>query len=388
MQAQQTSEDVLAHLVAFETVSDRSNLDLISYVEAYLAGYGISAVRVPDASGEKAGLYAEIGPSVAGGVILSGHTDVVPVVGQDWTSDAFALTERNGRLYGRGTCDMKGFLASALAAVPRMLSAGIARPIQLAFSYDEEVGCLGAPPLIARMREDLAPAAAVIVGEPTEMQVVTGHKSICEIATHVRGYEVHSSLMHQGVSAVMTAARLIAWVDAQSRENAAATAGIGTGYEPPWTTLHVGRVEGGTAHNITARDCSFSVDIRGLPTEPLEDWIARYRAFAAEIDAEIRAVRPSAGVSVEVASSVPGCRAERDGAAEALARRLTGDNGTHVVSYATEAGQFQDGGYSTIVCGPGSIEQAHQGDEFIARSELAACDAFMDRLIADLARAT
>ncbi|MEM1268033.1 MAG: M20/M25/M40 family metallo-hydrolase, partial [Pseudomonadota bacterium] len=267
-------------------------------------------------------------------------------------------------------------------------SAGIARPIQLAFSYDEEVGCLGAPPLIARMREDLAPAAAVIVGEPTEMQVVTGHKSICEIATHVRGFEVHSSLMHQGVSAVMTAARLIAWVDAQSRENAAAAAGIGTGYEPPWTTLHVGRVEGGTAHNITARDCTFSVDIRGLPTEPLEDWIARYRAFAAEIDAEIRAVRPSAGVSVEVASSVPGCRAERDGAAEALARRLTGDNGTHVVSYATEAGQFQDGGYSTIVCGPGSIEQAHQGDEFIARSELAACDAFMDRLIADLARAT
>ncbi|MEM9430921.1 MAG: acetylornithine deacetylase [Pseudomonadota bacterium] len=387
MQARQTSEDVLAHLVAFETVSDRSNLDLISYVEAYLAGYGISAVRVPDASGEKAGLYAEIGPSVAGGVILSGHTDVVPVVGQDWTSDAFALTERNGRLYGRGTCDMKGFLASALAAVPRMLSAGIARPIQLAFSYDEEVGCLGAPPLIARMREDLAPAAAVIVGEPTGMQVVTGHKSICEIATHVRGYEVHSSLMHQGVSAVMTAARLIAWVDAQSRENAAAAAGLGTGYEPPWTTLHVGRVEGGTAHNITARDCAFSVDIRGLPTEPLEDWIARYRAFAAEIDAEIRAVRPSAGVSVEVASSVPGCRAERDGAAEALARRLTGDNGTHVVSYATEAGQFQDGGYSTIVCGPGSIEQAHQGDEFIARSELAACDAFMDRLIADLARA-
>lgn len=378
-----SAQEMLAKLVGFNTISDRSNLELISFVEAYLAGHGIASTRVPDETGEKASLYAQIGPDVADGVVLSGHTDVVPVAGQPWETDPFTLTEKDGKLYGRGTCDMKGFIACALAAVPAMQAAALTRPIQLAFSYDEEVGCIAAPPLIEAMA-GLPRAGAVIVGEPTLMRVVTGHKSICELKTHIRGFEVHSSLMHTGVSAVMTAAEMIGWISAQTEANRAAAAGTALGYEPPWTTLHVGRIEGGTAHNITARDCTFSCDIRSLPTEPLEDWIARYRAEAARLSAKIAAVHPEAEITVTLSSAVPGCRPEENGTAEALARRLTGDNGAHVVSYATEAGQFQDGGYSTIVCGPGSIEQAHQPNEFIAASELAAGTAFMERLIADL----
>ena len=379
-----SAEEMLARLVGFNTISDRSNLDLIAFVEDYLAGHGIASVRVPDETGEKASLYAHIGPEVEGGVILSGHTDVVPVAGQPWTTDPFTLTERDGKLHGRGTCDMKGFIACALAAVPRMVAADLVHPIQLAFSYDEEIGCFGAPPLIEAMRDALPLASAVIVGEPTEMRVVTGHKAICELSTHVRGFEVHSSLMHEGVSAVMTAARLIGWIDAQTAANRAEAAGAALGYVPPWTTLHVGQIEGGTAHNITARDCTFSCDIRALPGESLDDWIARYRAFVAEVEAEIQAIRPEAAITITTKGSVPGCRPEDEGAAETLVRRLTGDNGTHVVSYATEAGQFQDGGYSTVICGPGSIEQAHQPDEFITKEQLAAGSAFMDRLIADL----
>ncbi|MEO0915248.1 MAG: acetylornithine deacetylase, partial [Pseudomonadota bacterium] len=265
-------EEMLAKLVGFNTISDRSNLDLINWVAEYLHGHGISSALVPDETGEKASLYAQIGPAVEAGVILSGHTDVVPVEGQPWETDPFTLTERDGRLYGRGAADMKGFIACALAAVPAMARAQLSRPIQLALSYDEEIGCLAAPELIEGMA-GLPKAGAVIVGEPSEMRVVTGHKAICELKTHVRGFEVHSSLMHTGVSAVMTAAEMINWISAQTEANARAAAGTALGYEPPWTTLHVGAIEGGTAHNITARDCTFSCDIRSLPTEPLEDWI-------------------------------------------------------------------------------------------------------------------
>jgi len=376
------AKELLARLVAFQTESTKSNLALIDFVETWLAGHGVVATRVPDATGQKAGLYAQIGPDAPGGVILSGHTDVVPVTGQEWTSDPWTLTERDNRLYGRGTCDMKGFLALCLAAVPGMLRADLKRPVQLAFSYDEEIGCLGAPPLIAAMRAHLPPAAAAVIGEPTSMKVVTGHKAIGEIETHIRGIEVHSSLMHTGVSAVMTAARLVAWLDETGRHNAAHPAT--SPYIPPWTTLHVGKIEGGTAHNITARDCRFSLDIRSLPEEPLTDWIARYRARAAELEAEIRAIDPRAAITVTINAEVPGCRPESAGAAEALARRLTGDNASNVVSYATEAGQFQDGGYSAVVCGPGSIDQAHGPDEYIDIAQLRAGAGFMARLTEDL----
>ncbi|WP_112323453.1 acetylornithine deacetylase [Oceanibium sediminis] len=374
---------MLGKLVGFNTESQRSNIPLIDFVEDYLAGHGVSATRVPDETGQKAALFTQIGPDVSGGVILSGHTDVVPVKGQDWTSDPFVLTEREGRLYGRGTADMKGYLACVLVAVPRMLAAPLKRPIQLALSYDEEVGCLGAPPLIEAMRAALPPADAAIIGEPTLMKTVTGHKAIADFTTRIRGHEVHSSLMHTGVSATMAAAELIQWHAARTEANRA-RAEPDSPYVPPWTTLHVGVVKGGTAHNITARDCMFTTDIRVLPGETAEDWLAAYRTEAAALESRLKAVHPDARVEITVNAVVPACRAEDNGAAEALVRSLTGDNSVNVVAYATEAGQFQDGGYSAVVCGPGSIEQAHQPDEFIAVSQLDAGAAFIARLIARL----
>jgi acetylornithine deacetylase len=380
---------MLDRLVAFPTVSRETNLPLVDFVRDYLAGWGIESRLVPNAEGNKANLYAQIGPSVPGGVVLSGHTDVVPVDGQDWTDDPFRLSERNGRLYGRGSCDMKGFDALALALVPRMLEAGLKRPIQIALSYDEELGLVGVPSMIAEMRETLPPASAVIVGEPTMMQVITRHKGGVGLRTHVRGYSVHSSLVHTGVSAIMEAAKLVSWHTERMAENrtAAERAGApGAGFNPPYTTLHVGMIEGGTANNITAADCWFNSEIRCLPNEDREEWLARYRAAAAGVEAGMRAVRPSTGIDITVRMSAPGCRQEEPGKAQAetLARALTGDHGDHAVSFGTEAGHFQAAGYSVCVCGPGSIEQAHQPDEFIDSAQFAAGEAFIRGLIEKL----
>ena len=374
---------MLARLVAFPTVSQDSNLDLVGFVERHLAGLGVASARVPDATGTKAALIARIGPAVPGGVVLSGHTDVVPVAGQDWTSDPFVMTERDGRLYGRGTCDMKGFIACALALAPEMLAAGLARPIYFALSYDEEIGCLGAPPMIDRLLVDQPRPEAVIVGEPSMMRVVTGHKGSWGFRAHVRGHEVHSSRIDAGVSAVMTAARLIAWMDETMAANARAAGP--SGFEPPYTTLHVGTIEGGTAANIVARDCHFSGEIRALPDESVAGWRRRLLAEAARLEAAAKAIHPDAAITVTTRMEMKGFVPELDGVAERLARALTGDNARHVVSYQTEAGQFQDKGLSTVICGPGSIDQAHQPDELISIEQLEAGTAFLRRLIARLA---
>lgn len=379
---------MLEKLVGFPTVSRDSNLDLIHFVRDYLAEHGVESRLVPNADGGKANLWATIGPNVEGGIVLSGHTDVVPTDGQDWSSDPFTLSERDGRLYGRGTADMKGFQAIALALVPEMLAAGLKRPVHLALSYDEELGCLGAPDMIREIREQAPAPAATIVGEPTSMQVVTQHKGVMGLTTRVRGFEVHSSLLHTGVSAVANAARLVVWLDDRSAENRRASETGERGnplFEPPYTTLHCGVIRGGTAHNITARDCRFSTDIRTIPGERGEDYLERYRAFADELEARMKAVHPEAGITIEMTSNAPGCRPEKDGAAETLCRRLTGDNGEHVVAFGAEAGQFQDAGFSTVLCGPGNIAQAHQPDEYISTDQLDAGEAFQRRLIEYLA---
>ncbi|MDZ4134954.1 MAG: acetylornithine deacetylase, partial [Paracoccaceae bacterium] len=347
---------------------------------------GVAATRVYNADRSKAALYANAGPDVAGGVVLSGHTDVVPVDGQAWTSDPWSVTERGGRLYGRGTCDMKGFDALALAAVPLALAAGVRRPLQIALSYDEEVGCTGAPPMIAEMARLLPRAAAVVVGEPSRMKAVNGHKGGVGFKCHVKGYEVHSSLMHTGVNAIMASARLIDWANRMNVQNRARPAGaLATLFDPPWTTVHVGTIQGGTAHNITAGDCRFGLDFRVVPGEDLEAWVSAYRAEVAALEAELQAIRPEAAITLDQYFNVPPLQPETAGAAEALVRRLTGDNATHVVSYGTEAGQFQAAGYSTVVCGPGDIAQAHQPDEYLEQSEFDAGWGFMQRLVADLA---
>jgi acetylornithine deacetylase len=373
---------MLARLVAFPTVSSETNLALVDFVEAWLAGLGVAALRVPDPTGTKAGLVALVGPAVEGGVVLSGHTDVVPVVGQPWSSDPWTLRAAGGRLYGRGACDMKGFAAIALALVPEMLAAGLARPIILALTCDEEIGCLGAPPLIEAMLAAMPRPEAVIVGEPSGMRVVTGQKGSWGFRAEVRGHEVHSSLIHTGVSAVMEAASLIDWMAGLMAESAATAPP--NGFDPPYTTVHVGKIAGGTANNITARDCTFSGEVRLLPGESEDAWRARIEAEAARREAALRARHPDARIRFATRMSLPGFLA--DPAAEALARTLTGDTGPgELVSYQTEAGHFQARGLPTVICGPGDIAQAHQPDEFITLEQLEAGTAFVRRLIRHLA---
>ena len=377
-----TPRQILDHLVSFPTVSRDSNLALVDWLEGYLASHDIPSHRHWNEDRSKAALFAHAGPWQAGAVVLSGHSDVVPIDGQHWTTDPWTVTERDGRLYGRGTCDMKGFVALAIWALVAAQGRGVTRPLQLALSYDEEVGCTGAPPMIAAMQDLLPKGDAVIVGEPSRMALVTGHKGGTGFHVHVKGFEVHSSLLPQGVSAIMEGARLIGWVNDQNAAiQAAPPSVVAAMFDPPFTTLHVGMISGGTAHNITAADCHFAIEARVVPDDDLEGRATAIAAAASRLDAALKARRPEAGVALHRFFDVPPLRPEPDGAAEALVRRLTGDNAAGVVSYGTEAGQFQAAGYSAVVCGPGDIAQAHQADEYLELSEFHAGHAFMRRLL-------
>ncbi|KUP93807.1 acetylornithine deacetylase [Tritonibacter horizontis] len=380
--------DLMTRLVSFPTVSRDTNRPLIDWVAAYLSDHGIEHhIWVDPEQPEKAGLYAHVGPRIAGGLVLSGHTDVVPVDGQDWSSDPFVVEEREGKYFGRGCADMKGFDALALWALVEGHYRDLKRPLQLAYTFDEEIGCTGAPPLIVEMQKHLPKAEAVIVGEPSMLKAVTGHKGGAGFATRIVGHEVHSSLMHQGVSAIMEGARLIDWANQRNAENRSKPAtDLAAMFTPPWTTCHVGMVSGGTAHNITAGECRFWMDFRVVPGETLAQWEANYRAEVAQVEAAMQAVHPDTRIEVEKVFDVPGLVPEEDGAAETLVRSLTGDNGRHVVSYGTEAGQFQQAGYSAVICGPGDIAQAHQADEFITVAQFQAGHHLMRDLLDRLAR--
>ncbi len=380
-----TPRAILDRLVAYPTVSRDSNLALVDWVESYLTSHGITCARQYSPDRTKAGLYAHAGPMIPGGIVLSGHTDVVPVDGQSWTTDPFTVVEKDDRLFGRGTCDMKGFDALAIWALVAAHQRGVKRPLQLALSYDEELGCTGAPPLIDAMQA-LPKASIVIVGEPSNMRVVTAHKGGDGIKVHVRGHEVHSSLLDQGVSAIMEAARILNWANDQNAalQSRAPTA-LAAMFDPPFTTLHAGLISGGTAENITAADCHFSFEYRVVPDEDKAEWLTRLRAECARVERDMQKIAPASGIDLDVYFTLNGLAPEQDGLAESLTRRLTGDNGTHVVSYGTEAGHFQAAGYSVVVCGPGDIVQAHQVDEYLELSEFAAGQAFMERLLTDLA---
>ena len=379
---------LMTKLISFPTVSRDSNLPLVDWVESYLDSHGIPAHRVYDETGEKAALFAHVGPDVEGGIVLSGHTDVVPVDGQAWDTDPWTVIEKDGKYFGRGTCDMKGFDALSIWALVEAHHRGVARPLQLALSYDEEVGCLGAPPMIDRMVETLPKASAVIVGEPSMMNAVTAHKGGLGLNTRIKGYEVHSSLMHTGVSAIMSGARLIEWANQTNAASAAAEPSpVAAMFEPTFTTVHIGTIEGGTADNITAKDCRFSVDMRVLPDESPERWREIYMEQVAGVVADMKAVHPDTDIEVDTTFWVPGLRPEEDGEAERIVRQITGDNGEHVVSYGTEAGQFQERDYSVVICGPGSIEQAHQPNEFIEVAQFKAGAAFLERMLDTMGRA-
>ncbi len=380
-----TPFELMEKLISFPTVSRDTNIPLIDWVADYLAGHGIESHRYIDPDQPKHALFAHVGPWQEGAIVLSGHTDVVPVDGQPWDTDPFSVVEKDGKYYGRGTCDMKGFDALAIWALVEGHYGTLTTPLQLALSFDEEIGCTGAPPMIKAMQPVLPKGKAAIIGEPSTMQAVTGHKGGSGFHTHVVGFEVHSSLMHTGVNAIMAAAKLIEWANEQnSTSMATKPTEIAAMFDPPFTTVHVGMIEGGTAHNITAKDCKFGMDFRVVPGEDKEKWKLEYLKEVKRVEEAMQAVVPDTRIIITPRFDVPPLQPEENGPAETLVRQITGDNASHKVSYGTEAGQFQEAGYSAVICGPGDIAQAHQPNEYIEVAQFNAGHAFMEKLLARL----
>ena len=372
--------ELLDRLVSFDTTSRNSNLELIGFVRAYLDGHGIPYRVSQDASGTKANIHAVIGPQGPGGVALSGHVDTVPVDGQAWTGDPFTLRRRDGRLTARGAADMKGFVAACLAAVPDLKSAPLARPVHLFISYDEEVGCQGARRLIDDIGESGWKPAICIVGEPSGMKPIVAHKGKLSLAVRVRGKPGHSSEPQHGVNAVHAAAEAIAWLVAEGRRFAK-EGPFEEGFDPPYTSVHVGTIEGGTILNIIPERAEFVMEWRTVPANDFFAELDRFRAHvAATIEPAMKAVDPGTGFEFEVRSWIPGLSLDPAHELTALTKQLTGANAAGKVSYGTEGGLYQQAGIPTIVCGPGHIAQAHQPDEWIAQDQLDACDAFIRRL--------
>jgi acetylornithine deacetylase len=374
-----SATELLARLVSFDTTSHKSNLSLIRFVEDYLLQHGVVSQIVPTADGEKASLYATVGPIGVGGVALSGHTDVVPVVGQRWTSDPFVVTERDGRLYGRGTADMKGFLACVLAAVPAFMQRQLAVPVHLAFSYDEEIGCLGVRPMIAEFGGRLVKPRMVLVGEPTMMSVVDSHKGPVRWHIDIKGRAAHSSMAPLGVNAIAVAGKLLR--ELADIEHELKLRPQDPRFDPPYATLQVTRIDGGTATNIVPVSCSMDFDVRAIPGVDITAIDRRIHTFAANVCLpDMRKVAPEAAIDIAIANQVPPFSAGASSEVVALALNLAGQNETHAVSYATEAGLFQVAGSPAVVVGPGDIAQAHTADEWIAADQLEKCSAFLARL--------
>ncbi|MGF1631745.1 MAG: acetylornithine deacetylase [Kiloniellaceae bacterium] len=371
---------MIDRLIGFDTTSAKSNLALIDFAQDYLESQGARCRRTLSEDGSKANLFASLGPDAPGGVVLSGHSDVVPVDGQPWDSDPFCVVERDGRLYGRGTADMKSFLATALALVPEFQAQPLARPVHIAFSYDEEVGCTGVGSMIADITAHLPVPEMVIVGEPTDMRIVNGHKGCYLFETRLKGQAAHSSQPHRGGNAILAAGRLIAFLaDLAVEKRKAAPAD--SPYDPPYTTFNLGQIEGGKAINIVAQDCRFGWEFRPIPGEDAEAIVAAFEAFAqGDVLPALCEFAPEAAIETERLATVLPLTPEAEGAAESLVRRLSGVNDSGVVSFGTEGGLFQMAGLSTVVFGPGSIDQAHKPNEFITLAQVAACEAFLLKL--------
>ncbi len=359
----------IERLVAHDTTSHRSNLSLIEDVETYLAGFGIESFRAPDDDGQKTNLYAVIGPKVEGGVVLSGHTDVVPVAGQNWHSDPFKVIQKEDKFFGRGVADMKSFPAISLSLIPEMIDANLKKPIILALSYDEEIGCIGAPRMIERIKRDLPKPMAVIVGEPTSMKVVNGHKGIAAFQTTVTGFTTHSSQTDRGVSAVEIAARLIAKISDMRNHNKI-NAAPQSPFTPPYTTMSVNVINGGTQLNIMAAKAIFDWDMRSIPDDDVDVLYKEFESYAENIKTEVREISNECNIETVRLTNAPALSPLEDNPAADLAKSITGHNVNEVVAYAAEAGQFQEAGFSTVICGPGSIDQAHQANEFITLSQV------------------
>ena len=380
-----TTTEMLRRLVGFDTTSRNSNLELIAFVRAYLDAFGVPVRVSADASGGKANLHAIVGPSQPGGVALSGHVDTVPVEGQAWTADPFVLRQEGGRLIGRGATDMKGFVAASLAAVPDFLARGLRRPIHLFITFDEETDMGGARRLVDDLAESGLRPEMCIVGEPSMMRPILAHKGRMAMRVIARGKPGHSSQPERGINAIYAAAEALAWIAADGRRRAV-EGPLADGFDPPHTTVHVGTVEGGSILNIIPERCAFTMEWRTIPGDDFFAEAAKLRAHVASvIEPAMRAVDPGCGFTFEEMNWIPGMSLASSHPLTAMVQQLTGSNTTGRVSYGTEGGLYEQAGIPCIVCGPGDIAQAHQPDEWIAESQLAACDLFLRRLADRLA---
>ena len=369
--ALENAVEILARLVNFESISGRPTHGIVGYVQEYLTSHGIEATLSYDDDRERANVFATIGPQVDGGVVLSGHTDVVPVEGQRWGSDPFTLTRKGDRLFGRGSVDMKGFLACVLASVPKFKAANLNRPIHIAFSYDEETGGYGMPVLLNSMAINPYRPEVVIIGEPTQMQIVTGHKGGYEMRTEITGFATHSCDPTKGVNAISAAAKLIAKIEEIGVQRAANPV-PNSPYTPPYPTFNVGTIEGGAARNATAGWCYFNWEYRQMPGENGADTIAEIEAYANnELLPAMKAVNSSADIQFITEVAVPALDDRNAEQAAAFVSAVTGLNSRGVVSFGTDGGYFSDADYSTVIFGPGNIDRAHQADEYIEMDELA-----------------
>ena len=374
-------KEMVTRLVGFDTTSRNSNLALIEFVRDYLDSNKVTSELVFAEDRNKANLYATIGPQDRGGIMLSGHTDVVPVDDQDWRSDPFKIVEQEGRLYGRGSADMKSFIAVVLTLVPELVRRKLRTPIHLSFSYDEEVGCIGVRRLISVLGQRPNRPRLAIVGEPTSMQIGVAHKGKHVYRCHVHGHEAHSSQVNYGVNAVETAAELVTHLKAMARRKRD-EGPFDPDFDPPYTSIHTGLIHGGTALNIVPKDCEFDFEFRPLPGEDVDALIGELRDLAAtKLVPEMRAVQPHTGINIDDVSAAPALSTPVDAEVTQLVAALTGENATTKVAFGTEGGLFSAAGIPTVICGPGSIDQAHKPDEYVELDQIARCEAFLKRLI-------
>lgn len=370
----------LADLIGFETVSTDSNLEMIAYLAERLSNLGAAVEILRDETGQKATLFGRLGPERTGGLMLSGHTDVVPVTDQNWTTDPFTMDVRDDRIYGRGACDMKGFIAACLTHAERVSADNLHHPLHFAFTYDEETGCLGAQHLVEALRgRDILPSIAMI-GEPTDMRVIEGHKGCYEYTTSFHGLEGHGSAPDQGVNAVEFATRYVTRL-LQLRDALKSRAPVPGRFDPPWTTINLGRLSGGVAHNVIANHATLDWEMRPVQAGDAEFVKDDLAGFVAEtLLPQMRAIYPDAAIDTEVIAEVVGLEPADENRARDILLDLTGGNRAETVAFGTEAGLFQSLGIQAVVCGPGSIEQAHKADEFVSRAQLALCLDVLDRL--------
>lgn len=378
-------KQLLTDLIAFPVLGGESNISIAEYIEAYLKAYDVPFYNVENEDGTKRSIHCRIGPAVDGGVILSGHMDVVPVIGQSWNTNPFDLMEKEGRYYGRGTCDMKGFLACCLACLPDMLKAPLKKPIYFAFSYDEEVGCLAGSALANSIKNTYTESPQyAIIGEPTNMETITGEKGMGFFNTTIFSQEGHSSQIKNGASAIHEAAKLMLWLE-NKMLSLIENGQVNHSFEPPYTTIHIGTIQGGVAPNIIANQCTFRWDIRNLPTDNAADILKEFETYCNGIILKNKGPVPHFRIVTEAEfPPVPSLDTPEDSAIVAFVNGLTGATTTTTVSYGSEAGQFANAGFEAVLCGPGSILQAHQANEFVEIQQLEKCIDFIEKLVQEL----